>query len=246
MKIADDVLAVLSAAKIDDNSLYLPGQLDRKLYERTNKVLEVAGGKWNRKAKAHVFDSDAATRIDQIILTGEVVIPRDEFDFFPTPPDVVAMLLERAQIKPGMTVLEPSAGHGAIAAACKDAGAFVDCVEVNPSNTDHLSFQFRSVTICDFLTIMPSERSPYDRVVMNPPFSKQADVRHVMHASQFLNHGGILVAVMSAGVTFRQNKLAASFRELVESRGGTIDDLPEGSFRESGTMVNTVIVTILA
>ena len=244
MKISDDVLTELSAAAVDGNQLFLTDRMDRSLYQRVNKIIEAAGGKWNRKAKAHVFDSDAATRIDQIILTGEVEIPRDEFDFFPTPPDVVAMLLERAQIKPGMTVLEPSAGHGAIAAACKDAGAFVDCVEVNPSNTDHLSFQFRSVTICDFLTILPMERSTYDRVVMNPPFSKQADIKHVLHALQFLNNDGILVAVMSAGVKFRQNKLTASFRELVESRGGTIEDLPEGSFRESGTMVNTVIVTI--
>lgn len=244
MKIADDVLTELSAAAIDGNQLFLTDRMDRSLYQRVNKVIEAAGGKWNRKAKCHVFDSDAATRIDQIILTGEVVIPKDEFDFFPTPSNVVSMLLERAQIKPGMTVLEPSAGHGAIAAACKDAGAFVDCVEVNPSNTDHLSFQFRSVTICDFLTILPSEFSFYDRVVMNPPFSKQADIKHVLHALQFLNNDGILVAVMSAGVKFRQNKLTASFRELVESRGGTIEDLPEGSFRESGTMVNTVIVKI--
>ena len=59
-------------------------QLDRNMYQRTNKVLEAAGGKWNRKAQAHLFDDDAFTRIDQIILTGQVEVPKDEFNFFPT------------------------------------------------------------------------------------------------------------------------------------------------------------------
>lgn len=244
MKISDDVLTELSAAAVDGNQLFLTDRMDRSLYQRVNKIIEAAGGKWNRKAKAHVFDSDAATRIDQIILTGEVVIPKDEFDFFPTPSNVVSMLLERAQIKPGMTVLEPSAGNGAIAKSCKEAGAFVDCVEINHKNTEMLRFAFRNVTICDFLTMLPSESNFYDRVIMNPPFSKQADIKHVLHALQFLKNDGILVAVMSAGVKFRQNKLTEQFRELVDSNGGTIEDLPEGSFRESGTMVNTVIVTI--
>jgi hypothetical protein len=49
---------------------------------------------------------------------------------------------------------------------------------------------------------------------------------------------------MGAGVVFRENKLAVEFRALVEDRGGSIEALPEGSFKESGTMVNTVVVTI--
>lgn len=40
MQIQTDVLAVLSAAQTDGCNVVLMGQLDRKLYERTNKVLE--------------------------------------------------------------------------------------------------------------------------------------------------------------------------------------------------------------
>ncbi len=54
MRVEDDVLAVLSRAETNGNALVLIGQLDRLMYERTNKVLEAAGGKWNRKAKAHM------------------------------------------------------------------------------------------------------------------------------------------------------------------------------------------------
>lgn len=244
MKIDQEVMAVLSVADVSGNALTLVGQLDRKLYERTNKVLEAAGGKWNRKAKAHVFDGEAAARVDQMLLTGEVVIPKDEFEFFPTPPAVVAMLLQRAEICSGMRVLEPSAGQGAIAVACVEAGAAVDCFELMEANHKILDRDDRldKVLRADFLNVEPDP--VYDRVVMNPPFSRQADIRHVMHALDFLKPGGKLVAVMAAGVEFRQDRLATSFRAMVEDCGGEIERLPEGAFKASGTGVNTVVVTI--
>ncbi len=244
MKIANEVLAVLSAAKASGNAVTLLGQLDRKLYEKTNKVLEAAGGKWNRKAKAHVFDVDAEDRLDQIILTGEVTITKDEFEFFETPGPVVARLMELASVKRDMLILEPNGGRGAIALPCAEAGAIVDCYELMEANFAYLSEQelLRSVLRADFLMVEPEPT--YDAIVMNPPFRAQADVRHVMHALKFLKPGGVLASVMSAGVLFRQNKLTSDFRELISERGGVIEDLPEASFKKSGTLVSTVAVMI--
>lgn len=248
MKIENDVLAVLSRADVGGNAVTLVGQLDRKLYERTNKVLEAAGGKWNRSAKAHLFDGDAVARIEQIILTGDIVIPKDEFEFFPTPPAVVALLLERAEIGDGMMVLEPSAGRGAIAVAAQAAAddVAVDMYELMPANNEALhalNLPLSGVAPpVDFLAVMPTPL--YDRVVMNPPFSRQADIKHVLHALNFLKAGGRLVSVMAASVAFRENKLTTAFREVVSARGGTIEPLPDGAFKTSGTMVNTVLVTI--
>lgn len=247
MKVDTEVLAVLSRATVEAKAVVLNGQLDRKLYERTNKVLEAAGGKWNRKARAHVFDTDADTRIEQIILTGDVVVPQD-FGYFPTPPAVVSRLLDLADIEPGMTVLEPSAGKGAIAfaVAAVASGVCVDCVELLDQNVAALADDMRlgSLQHCDFLTVTPTPI--YDRVVMNPPFEKQADIRHVLHALKFLKPGGLLVSVMASSVVFRDNKLTADFRALVNARGGALEALPEGSFKASGTGVNTVIVVIPA
>ena len=244
MRVDEDVLAVLSRAETDGKSLVLTGQLDRRMYERTNKVLEAAGGKWNRNAKAHIFEDEAATRVDQIILSGEVEVPKDEFNFFATPPAVVARLMELADVEIGMRVLEPSAGRGAIAFACSDAGALVDCCELMMANFAMLSGNPRlgEVHHADFLEHAPS--AIYDRVVMNPPFAKQADVKHVLHALRFLKPGGLLVSVMGAGVAFRDNMLTQHFRDLIRARGGDIEALPEGAFKESGTMVRTVIATI--
>ncbi|TXT25429.1 MAG: Lambda phage type II DNA modification methyltransferase [Rhodocyclaceae bacterium] len=244
MQVATDVLAVLSRAEMNGNALKIAEQLDRNMYQRTNKVLEAAGGKWNRKAGAHLFDDDAFTRIDQIILTGQVEVPKDEFNFFPTPQAVVRRLLEIADVRPGMMLLEPEAGRGDIAIACVDAGAIVDCYKLMQTNFDILasSGRFNSVRHIDFLTATPEPI--YDRILMNPPFLKQADIKHVQHALCFLKPDGLLTSVMSAGVSFRDNKLTQDFRDLIRARGGDIEALPEGAFKASGTMVNTIIATI--
>jgi protein-L-isoaspartate O-methyltransferase len=242
MKVDNEVLNVLSNAEKNGVSLKLDGQLDRTLYTRTNKVLEAAGGKWNRKAQVHVFEGEAAEAVDQIILTGQVTVPQD-FGYFPAPAPVVARLLELSQIKPGMLVLEPSAGQGAIANEVARITT-VDCIELLPANAAKIitGGNIRSLLNGDFLAQIPQPR--YDRIVMNPPFAKQADIHHVAHAMQFLKPGGLLVAVMSAGVAFRDNSLTTIFRAMLKRHGGDIEPLEEGAFKQSGTMVRTVIVTI--
>lgn len=246
MRVSDDVLAVLSVAELEGQALRLTGQLDRSMYTKVNKVIEAAGGKWDRKAKAHLFDKSASDRVEEIILTGEVEVPKDEFNYFPSPHDVVARLMELADIKPLMDVLEPSAGRGAIASACAAAGADVDCYELMRENYLALceNTRLRHVRPIDFLTQEPEPI--YDRVVMNPPFAKQQDIKHVLHALKFLKPGGLLVSVMASSVTFRDNKLTQDFRDLIRERGGDIEALPEAAFKSSGTMVRTVIVTIPA
>ncbi|MBS3648835.1 N-6 DNA methylase [Pseudaminobacter sp. 19-2017] len=250
IRISEDVLRVLSAAEITGNALALTGQLDRKLYEQTNKVLDAAGGKWNRKAKAHLFDGDAAEAIEPIILTGEYTRTKQEFGQFDSPPDVVRRVIELADIRPGMLVLEPSAGVGNLALAAHHEGGIVTAWEIDPNRFDKLkSLDIWSETACPVL-VDALQQDPYfeyaerfDRVVMNPPFARQDDIRHVIHAANFLKDGGRLVAVMSASVLFRDNKLTTDFRAFVEACDGTIERLPEDSFKESGTSVNTCVVS---
>jgi hypothetical protein len=253
MRVDDEVLKVLDAAKIEGQRLMLGEQLERALYLRTDKVIKAAGGRWNRNIGAHIFDGPAAEAIEQIILSGEVTVPQD-FGYFPTPDNVVGTMLALAGIdpamQPGALVLEPSAGRGAIVSRLLQNPIRLSMVELLPTNARVLG-QLRdnvgtieSLTCGDFLVEEPDQS--FDFVVMNPPFAKQDDIRHVMHALKFLKPTGRLVSVMSASVRFRENKLSADFRALVVQCGGFFVELPEGSFKESGTMVNTVIVVFPA
>ena len=246
MKVATDVMALLSASRTEGNKLLITGgQLEKSLYARLDKTLKAAGGKWNTKAKAHLFEGDAAEAIENIIMTGEVTVPQD-FGYFPTPPLVVEKLLELGQIAEGMVALEPSAGRGAIAVVLEAAGMVVDCVELLSENAGHLQGAgYRSIHLGDFLSVEPVQQ--YDRVVMNPPFDKKrSDIHHVLHALKFLKPRGLLVAVMPTGVMFREDALSRDFRGVVSSRNGSIVNLPDASFKASGTLVSTCIAVIPA
>ena len=79
MKINNTVLDVLGNCRVEENVLFLPANLDRKVYTDVNKVLEALGGKWNRKAGGHVFDHCPADEIDEAILTGECTDRKKEY-----------------------------------------------------------------------------------------------------------------------------------------------------------------------
>lgn len=245
MKISESILNILESSKMDGNKLFLTAQLDRKTYLEVNKVLEIIGGKWNKKEKAHVFPSDAFSVVDDVILNGEVTCPKDEFNYFPTPDKVVAKLIDLAEIKNGMSVLEPSAGQGAILKGILKSAEYLEItgVELMDENFEILKKSFPNVDLVkgDFLKLPIF--GLVDRIVMNPPFCKKQEIKHVLHAYDNLREGGILVSVMSPGVTFRQDSLTKQLKSLIDECG-EIHPLPSGSFKESGTNVETIIVKL--
>lgn len=170
--------------------------------------------------------------------------PTLKADFFPTPKPVVKQLIEFAEMRKGNKSLEPSAGDGAIVYELSRYGE-VTAVEWNEHHLDALRANHAtSVLIEDFMWLQPSNGKKYDRVVMNPPFSKGRDMQHVMHAFGFLKQGGRLVSVMSAGVEHIDTKLGRLFRSWAKDRGGEFYPLPAESFKESGTNVNAVIFVV--
>src|SRR5690606_14451501 len=117
-------------------------------------------------------------------------------DFFPAPNDTAAEVVELAEIQPGMAVLEPSAGNGMLADAIKDAGGNVDVVEMAGQLREILQEKGHNLIGNDFLELPTDEK--YDRIVMNPPFSKNQDIDHVTHAYSMLKPGGRIVAIVSS------------------------------------------------
>lgn len=80
--------------------------------------------------------------------------------------------------------------------------------------------------------------------MMNPPFANGADTDHVSHALKFLKPSGRLVAIMSAGVKTASTKLkkVAAFYELLGGYQWSFRNVPDGSFKESGTNVRVTML----
>lgn len=250
VQIEDDVLDVLENMDWrEEGNAFLGilthGQLDRKLYVKVNTVLEAFGGKWNRKLKGHIFPTDPRVNILSVIYNGKLTIEKD--GFFETPENVVIRMYTMLERIPEL-VLEPSAGRGAIVRVVnrlyselpgvKELDWFL--IEKNPERFKYLKDTFKCLGWCgDFLEYY--DNPVFDTILMNPPFELQQDILHVEHAYKLLKAEGELVSVMSKGFTFRDNKKSREFRRFVE-QNGYWEDLPEGSFTESGTNVNTVLV----
>lgn len=158
-------------------------------------------------------------------------------DFFPTPKTLAAQMSELAGVKPGMRVLEPSAGNGNLADAARDAGAQVDTIEISSQLRDILQAKGHNIVDHDFESHAAPEL--YDAVIMNPPFSDRKDAQHIMRAWDMVKPGGRLVAIAGEGVFFGSDKRASEFRDWLEKNDADIDELPDNTFKDSGLLATT-------
>lgn len=236
MKIDNSVVEVLKTSEFDGSLLRLPGQLERKLYERVAKVLKSIGGKWSSAKKAFVFKEDVGDLITSIADSGEYIPKRQALQFFPTPESLAHEIVEIADIRQGESTLEPSAGQGNIAQFMPSP----DCIELDPKNRAILEKRGFRVVGEDFLKF-PSSAS-YDVIVMNPPFCKRQDALHILKAISMANRR--VVAIASQTVMWRTDGPYKMLRDAVAHYGGYIRKLPDKSFKEAGTMVNTALVVI--
>lgn len=252
-RLSQEAVTVLGSMETQGNLAFIKaGQLDRKLYAEVNKALEAIGGKWMKKAKAHEFTGDPRDALDKVIFSGGFTDMKSEFGFFETPLSIADKLAESLQLKPGMSVLEPSAGHGRLVKSIERLeinGIDYTMVDIQQANVDFLrgvgyGGSFGKLVCADFLEYNPGQT--FDRVAMNPPFARQADLEHVTKALFHTKVGGRLVAIMSAGVQFRENKKTKDFMQMLQDNSSSFgfEALPEGSFQESGTGVNTVMLMV--
>jgi hypothetical protein len=163
--------------------------------------------------------------------------------FWPTPYPLARRMVEEANIQPGMSVLEPSAGTGRLADMIKKlTGIAPICVELFLVCSAVLKEKGYEVIKIDFCGYEPGLY--YDRILMNPPFADSKDVDHVQHAYRLLAPGGRLVAIMSEHSFFSSHRVDAAFCAWLEDVGGTSEQLPADTFNSSGTGVQTRLVII--
>ncbi len=159
---------------------------------------------------------------------------------FPTPPAIAERMAQLADLEPGQRVLEPSAGTGNLVEAIRKAepAARMEVLELNMALADGLASKFKGQPILcgDFLVKTEFELGgKFDRIVMNPPFEKGSDIKHILRARELLKPGGMLVAICAGGP--RQ-------AEKLEHLADYWEPLPENTF--AGTGVRTVLLTMSA
>lgn len=247
MKITNEVQAVLDKqlSWVEEDRAVINGQLDRKLYVAVNKVLEAMGGKWNRSAKCHIFDSEARASVEEASLLGEYTDWKKVNQFFETPADLVDEMIYLSNISASSQVLEPSAGKGAIVGRVKKVTHRVTAVEIHPEYIAELCKVCHDIIEGDFLELpnMWNDPARFDVVIMNPPFRNQQDMRHVREAWKYVKVGGRLVSVMSPAWQYRSTACAVSFRKWVEEVNAAWRPNPDGTFASAGTNVSTGLLT---
>jgi len=93
----------------------------------------------------------------------------DGLDFFPTPAEVADQMVDAADIKPDMAVLEPSAGMGHIADRIRAAGAEPDVIEISGDRRELLLEKgYNTQDVSDFLDLKPREFFTFGDVFRAP------------------------------------------------------------------------------
>lgn len=247
MKLTTEQLEILKNGKIEENRFYLQWQLDRKQYISINEVLETIGLKWTKWKKAHIIDwftqEDLENAINDVIEIWEVETLKEtikKFQFYPTPKEVAKYLVELAEIKETDRILEPSAWQWAIYEHINPY-CFSVAIELKDDNYNILKETYwhsRGLIInMDFLDY---NDETFDKIIANPPFSKSQDVKHILHMYELLNEWWRIVSVASSSIQTREGKLYDELRAL----NPEFIELPHWVFKESWTMVNSVIVVI--
>lgn len=193
-------------------------------------------------APAVAADTKAdVAKLREAIKAGVQVVSAPQL--FPTPVDLADRMVALAELREGDRVLEPSAGTGRLIDAILKAEKLghVVAVEIRGplAHRLHTTYSRRrtppavEVLTADFLSCN-GNMGLFDRIVMNPPFSGGADVKHIKHALTMLGPEGRLVALCANGP-----------RQQAELQPLATAWIPlEGAFEEAGTGVNVALMVI--
>ena len=187
------------------------------------------------RAKTHYFANQKLRgRRDQ----------RQGLDYFPTPEPLGLKMVEWANVKPGEKILEPSAGHGAIARYFPE-----DTARTLVEPSEDLAARAALTSTGARVEVKPFEAldivNKFDAIVMNPPFGVggKTAVEHIEKAAKHLKNGGRIVALVPRGGMME--KRLDKWYENAEGiyLVGRVD-LPTVTFERAGTSVAAQIIIL--
>jgi len=231
---------ILKLSKDDDG-------MPRDLYNQVDKVLKTWKGRW-KKGTGHIFPFDITDTLANYIESDGKKNDIKEDQWFYTPTNIADYLCELAEFDSSVAnVLEPSAGLGHIADRIEhyrkshDLDFGITCIEKNEGFVKKLDAKGFNVPHDDF---MQFKFGGWDRIIMNPPFAKGAEVDHFLHACELVAVGGIVVSVLSNACTFRTDGKYKELRKFLQANKHVMQMNQAGAFKEAGTGVQTCIIKI--
>lgn len=226
----------------DGNRLELPKDTHFKNYTQVKEFLIKAGGKY--KKLGFEFNKDAQDIKDRL-LEGETINDKKKFQLYETQPNEVKRIHELAEIDELHWVLEPSVGLGNLINDLPNPMR-IHCIEFNEDTYNEFKERGASrglgLELADFLKVEPNPT--YDRIVANPPFNKNQDIKHIRHMYEFLNPGGRLVSVAGGSWLEGTQKIQKDFRAWLKKLNAHIEDIEDGAFKKSGANFASVIIVI--
>lgn len=227
----------------DDHIVKLPNiQLDRKIYTDVKTIIEKNGGSWKGgKVQGFQFDFNPTDLFNKL-QGGEDVNNKKDFQFFATPDEVINLMLTKASLTSKDVVLEPSAGQGAIVDRIAAIVKEVHLCELMPENRQILEKKGYHIMWDDFTTLDTDKK--FDKILANPPFTKNQDIDHVLKMYEHLKSGGRIVTIMGPSWVEGSQKKQVEFRNWLAKLGATYEPIEEGAFKKSGTGIKTYMVVI--
>ena len=173
---------------------------------------------------------------------------REGEDYFPTPEPLGFKMVEWANMTESDTVLEPSAGHGAIARYVPGEN-LLTVIEPSHSLMGKLMLNAKGTgrTYNDGMFEDYNVRNKHDVVVMNPPYGVggKTAVEHVSKAFDHLSEGGRVIAIIPEGPS--SDKRMDAWLNSEKGKAAVVTGevhLPACTFGRAGTSVRTKIVVI--
>lgn len=170
---------------------------------------------------------------------------REGKDYFATPEPVGLKMVEWAGIRAGDDVLEPSAGHGAIARWIPET-AQTHLVEPSYELASRLRLAAGDARVYESTFEDLAKSNKYDSIVMNPPFGLGGStaIAHLDRAFKtHLRQGGRVVALIPTGPA--ADKRFDKWFEEAEGVSMAADiKLPASTFERAATSVATRIVIL--
>lgn len=239
---------VLKQCTVEENVVRLPDfQLDRKVYLEVKEALEFIGGKWKgRPVNGFIFkDGNAEMLLSELIDSGkEGRELKKETQFFYTPKKVVELMVKNAEINSkDLTILEPSAGKGHIIYYLPKLNPTYAC-EKNKMFANILRKEFPEVKLRNMDFLEAGDSIEFDRIIANPPFRNNQDIDHIYKMYEICKKGGRIVTMSSKHWTFANGKKETKFREWIKEVNAIQITIEGGSFSESGTQIETIMLII--